>query len=247
MCYCSKPYGFVSPTIMSRGPIVNGYFYHVFNRGVDKRRIFMNTGDYLRFMHNLYEFNDKNYILPYPRRQTIEKVGLTKPYSEKKERIKLVDVCCFCLMPNHFHLILRQIIDNGISLFLKKLSMGYANYFNLKYERSGALFQGRFKTKLVGSDEQMMHLSRYIHLLNPGELVEPKIREGVIRDKRKLEQFLKNYKWSSYLDFIGIKNYPSIINKDFLIRYFKDEKDYEKFVMSWAEKDLIKIKDIMLE
>jgi putative transposase len=223
--------------------LVNDEYYHILNRGVDKREIFMNDEDRYRFLHNLYEFNDKNYVInPFSRR--VDTCGHPVATSERN---KLVEIICFCLMPNHFHFILKQLQENGISKFMHKLGQGYSHYFNGKYDRSGALFQGKFKSVHVSSDEQLTHLSRYIHVLNPGELVESKIREGIVSDRNKLNEFLNNYKWSSYMDYIGVKNHPSLIDKNFLLSMFKGEKDYENFVMFGLDRKNNLEEEVILE
>lgn len=228
--------------------------YHVFNRGVDKRTIFEDDDDHYRFLHGLFEFNDKNLTAPFIQRTSKQlTVATYKNLREKisaeknKKREKLVDILSFCLMPNHFHLILKQLKEHGISDFMHKLGTGYTNYFNKKNERKGSLFQGRFKAIHIKGDPQMMHLSRYIHVLNPGELVEPKIREGIIQNSAGLQDFLKNYKWSSYQDYIGGDNYPSLINKDLLSGYFGGVAGFEKFSLGWKNDDSAYIQDVILE
>ncbi len=226
----------------------NGEFYHVFNRGVEKRSIFLESEDYLRFIHDLYEFNDedavinnsfffdKNYRFP---------SSIVKP---RKKRKLLVEIICFCLMPNHWHLLLRQLKDNGITLFMKKLG-GYATYFNKKYERVGSLFQGRFKALHINNDEYLTHLSRYIHI-NSVELVEPDWKETGVKDLQKVLNFLESYRWSSCMDYIGKKNFPSVISKDFLNSYFKNSEDHRNFIIDilrQGERDLEKIKNFCLE
>lgn len=227
-------------------------YYHILNRGVDKRQIFQDDEDRYRFLHGIYEFNDSAITAPFIKRigkhiSEASYKSIREAFSKDKKRDKLVEVCCFCLMPNHFHLILKQLKDGGISKFMHKLGTGFTNYFNGKNERNGSLFQGRFKAVHIETDAQMMHLSRYIHVLNPGELVEPQIREGIVNDPAKLKDFLKNYKWSSYLDFIGQENYSSLINKEAVAGYFKTEKEYEKFAMSWKMDNLEKISHIIIE
>lgn len=229
-------------------------YYHIFNRGVEKRTIFQDDDDRYRFLHGLFEYNDKNLLAPFIRRTdnplpVATYKTLREKLSEEKDakREKLVEVLCFCLMPNHFHLILRQKIEGGISKFMHKLGTGYANYFNLKNERSGAFFQGRFKAKLIKTDAQMMHLARYIHVLNPGELVESKIREGIIKNSSGFKNFLNNYKWSSYLDYIGQDNYPSLINKNLIFGYFGSESAFEKFSLSWKNDNFSQIEGVALD
>jgi len=132
-------------------------------------------------------------------------------------------------MPNHFHLIIKQRIENGIVLFMQKLGSGYTNYFNLKYKRVGPLFQGRFKAISIENDNYLMHLSRYIHL-NPIELIKPNWKISGIRNLSKSNRFLEKYRYSSYQDYIGKKNFPSITQRDFINQYFKNTKEYKKFV-----------------
>lgn len=227
---------------MRRIFIAEENYYHIYNRGVDKRQIFMNDEDRLRFLHNMYELNDGNFA-PKWNGNEIEKIRGIKPEKDL-ERRPLVEILSFCLMPNHFHFILKPVVKKGISKFMHKLAGGYSKYFNLKYKRSGTLFQGPFKAVLVKTDAQMMHLSRYIHILNPGEMVEPKIREGIIHNPAALRDFLQNYKWSSHLDFLGQKNYPSLINKNIISGYFSSPAEYEKFSMSWKRGDGETIRDL---
>lgn len=220
---------------------VNGYLYHIYNRGVDGRNIFEKPKDYQRFIHSLYEFNDQQFALPYS--QTVEGREIL---DKKRPRQLLVNILCFCLMPNHFHLILQQIVAGGITKFMRKLGTGYTMFFNIKYERSGVLFQGKFKSILIDMDKYMLHLSRYIHL-NPIELIQPNWKQEGIKDYNKVEYFLKGYRWSSLLDYLGIRNLPYVMKGDFIKEYFKGPKDYRKFVLSWLVEEQEKIRGIVLE
>ncbi len=227
---------------MRKIQFANQQFYHIYNRGVEKRNIFLDKNDHIRFIHNLYEFNDIKLAQEYSRLN----VGGLASHIRKRER--LVDIVCFCLMPNHFHLLLRQIKDGGITAFLHKLSTGYTMAFNLKNKRTGSLFQGPFKAAQIKDDNYLIHLSRYIHL-NPLEIKKPNWKEAGIIDWSAAEEFLKSYRWSSYLDFIGCGNFPSIINeRDFILEFFdKDILKYRKFVQEWTIKDTQEISDIIIE
>jgi len=216
---------------------VNYHFYHIYNRGVDKRKIFEEEQDYVRFIHSLFEFNDRYPALPFSQ---VYKKG------RKRERELLVNIICFCLMPNHFHLILEQLVEGGITKFMQKLGTGYTMYFNEKYKRSGALFESRFKAILIENDEYLLHLSRYIHL-NPVELKEIHWKEKGIKDFNKVRDFLEGYRWSSFLDYIKIKNFPSVIKKDFLLNYFKKSEDYKKFIYEFMKEDIGFIKNLLIE
>ncbi|MGE4356998.1 MAG: transposase [Candidatus Omnitrophota bacterium] len=216
----------------------NNCFYHVYNRGADKREIFIDEEDYVRFIHSLYEFNDFNFALPF-----------SQVYKKERRRPRelLVDILCFCLMPNHFHLILTQRMENGITKFMRKLGTGYTMYFNNKYQRTGVLFQGKFKAILIETDEYLLHLSRYIHL-NPVEIIQPDWKEKGIKDLDKVKEFLENYRWSSLLDYLGKKNFSSVIGKkDFILEFFKEIQDYRKFLYSFSIEEMDKLKEIKVE
>ena len=204
----------------------------------------MNDEDRYRFLHDLWEFNNEDYTMPFLRRVSKSKVtvGIPTPNNivgsrdSNKSRKKIIDIVCFCLMPNHFHLLIKQIKQDGISLFMQKIGTGYVNYFNEKYERSGALFQGRFKAKHIDNDAYLAHLSKYIHL-NPVDLAEPDWQENGLKDPAAAREFLKNYKWSSFKDYIGEKNYPSLIDKSLLMDMTGGEKGYKKFAFDLFGKD----------
>ncbi|MDA3792322.1 MAG: transposase, partial [Elusimicrobia bacterium] len=122
-----------------------------------------------------------------------------------------VEIVAFALMPNHYHIILKQIADNGISKYMHKLGTGYTMYFNKKNKRSGSLFEGRFKAKAITNDEYLVHLSRYIHL-NPVSLKEPDWKDCGINDKNKIKKYLEKYRWSSYCNYINSNNIKGIDN-----------------------------------
>lgn len=216
--------------------------YHLCNRGVDKRSIFLDEKDYFRFIHDLYEFNDKN-----PVRHPYYRSSEAGPPKIKVKRERTVDIHAFTLMPNHFHLLLSQRENSGIREFMHKLGTGYAMYFNEKYERSGTLFQGTFRAVLVEREAHLIHLPFYIHA-NPLDLKLPTWREGKIEKPEEALRFLEEYRWSSFQDYIGIKNFPSVIEKDLLIQMFGTPLEYKNQTMQLlSEMDLDKIQDVALE
>ena len=237
---------------MRKVQFVNDHFYHIYNRGVEKRDVFLDQNDYIRFIHNLFEFNDIRPAPAYDRRNVGNRISyignVGNPISNiKRERI--VDVICFSLMPNHFHLLLRQVSEKGITKFLRKLGVGYTNAFNLKNKRVGPLFQGKFKAAHINNDVYLTHISRYIHL-NPLELKEPQWKEKGVGDWPSADNFLSSYRWSSYPDFIGQSNFPSIINgQEFILEnYFNNDiLEYKKFIQEWAERDVKDISNFILE
>lgn len=178
---------------MGKTVFVNDCLCHVFNRGVEKRIIFLDGKDYRRFLFGMKEFNDKNSTINILRRINKSEGHPMSLKPENKEA--LVEIICYCLMPNHFHFILKQLKESGISKFMQKLGIGYTKYFNQKYERSGVLFQGKFKNILIERDNYLNYLRQYIHL-NPLELVESTWQEEGIKNFKRVKEFLENYRWT---------------------------------------------------
>ena len=231
-----------------REKIVAGNVYHVLNRGVDKRNIFLDDGDYLRFIHNLFVFNDT---------APIDNAGhffnqakyraLRTPYVERKPRELLVEILAFCLMPNHYHLMLRPLCDDGVLKFMKRIGMGYAMYFNQKYERDGTLFQGRYKSVGVTNEAHFIHLPYYIHF-NPLDLATPEWRKRELNNYKNSIRFLETYRWSSHLDYLGTKNFPSVTSREFLLDFFGGTQEYKQKTESLLKDiDLESLRDIALE
>ncbi|MEW5805309.1 MAG: transposase [Patescibacteria group bacterium] len=207
----------------------------------------MDEQDYFRFVHDLYEFNDQDWVnnVTYFFRQKSKDIA--SPYMKKKARKLLVDIHAFCLMPNHYHLLLSPRQDKAISLFMKKLNMGYAKYFNEKYKRTGALFEGRYKSAPITQESHFLHLPYYIHC-NPLDLIAPEWRKNKLDNYNKAKEFLENYRWSSHLDYCGKHNFPSVTNRDFLLEIFNGEKEYRKSIYDWLKNlETENLKDLLLE
>lgn len=230
-----------------------GEIYHIFNRGVEKRNIFQQVSDYFRFIFCLYELNDKNVVKMRDRikeRKERKNTGRTRAIKQEF----LVEILSFCLMPNHYHLIVRQLTENGTPLFMKKLGDSYVGYFNQKYNRKGmgSLFQGRFKAVHIKTTDQLINLVCYV-FANPIELLEKDWKEKGVKNPQKVIKDLESYRWSSYLDCIGTSNFPSVTKRDFLMKVFGGPANIKKFVGGWIlyKSDLIKgsekIKDLILE
>lgn len=151
----------------------------------------------------------------------------------KRDGEPLVDIAAYCLMPNHFHLLIQEIEEGGISKFMQKLTTGYTMYFNKKNDRNGSLFQGKFKATHVADDRYLRYLISYIHL-NPIKLIEPKWKETGITDKTRAERYLETYSQSSYLDYLGKKRLEEmILSREALPEYFSSGTDFKTFVTEW--------------
>ena len=224
---------------MRKQKLVSNNIYHVFNRGVEKRQTFMDETDYLRFINNLAIFNDAKAVFNSKHR--------IKEIKSTDSRKLLVDILAFCLMPNHFHLLLRQREENGISKFMNKIGVGYTNYFNLKYERVGPLFQGAFRSVLIDDESQFLYIPYYIHL-NPLDLKISNWKENGINKLKVAIEFLNSYKWSSHRDYIGNSNFIGIINKLFLNEIFINPENYQKDLKNFMKGfDFSEMNDLLLE
>ena len=209
--------------------VENGY-YHLLNRGVEKRPIFLDKKDYRTFLSFL-----KRYLSdPDLQQQDVQPIRLSRRSDLHKE-IKLV---AYCLMPNHFHLLIKQETRNAITKFARSLSNAYVRYFNDRYDRVGTLFQGKIKGVLVDSDAYLLHLSRYIHQ-NPGEIWKKSLRD---------------YPFSSYAEYLGLRNttwiYPEIVLDFFSSsenNLFYDYFSYRSFVEKSKEETPKLIQRLTLE
>jgi putative transposase len=230
-----------------------GKVYHVFNRGVEKRDVFLSDGDRWRFLQGLYLFNDENVSANLLFRLEQEKgkmhFGILREYMKaaKVSRKPLVRIMADCLKPNHFHLLIEEIQKDGISHFMQKLGTGYTKYFNKKYERVGPLFQGPFKTVEVKKDSQLEYVLAYINVVNPGQELEPDLKSKAF-DPDEIMRFVESYPWSTHLEYLG-KRKSIIIDKGIVDKLFPTSAKYKAFVTDIIRgKQSLKLtKDILLD
>ena len=215
---------------------VNNEIYHIMLRGIDDNLIFKDTNDYYRGIFSIYEFNtSKPVTIQYRRkiRARIKKEPDRGPSSNNDGRDKLIEVLAFCFMPNHIHLLVKQIKAGGITKFMSKVGTGYGGYFNRKYQRKGHVFQNRFSAVHIKDDNQLKMVFVYIHT-NPVALIESRWKEKGIENPEKTIQFLEKYKWSSYPDYIEKKNFPSVTNREFIFKVINDKENCQNFINSWV-------------
>lgn len=214
-----------------------GDYVHVYNRGNRKAKIARSDKDKWRFMQSLRFFNDKNSSLNILRQIIIENPDLKKkPQSVFElgwpknwpQKDPLVKILCYCLMPNHFHLLLKEIREHGVSRFMQKLGTGYTNYFNIRYGEVGSVFQGGYKARRIDKDIYLEYLNVYIQVINILELF-PGGLEKAVKNIDKALKFVENYQFSSYRDFVSLRK-SLIIDKDILGKLFKTSASYKKFV-----------------
>lgn len=202
---------------------------HIYNRGVERRNVFLDEKDYLRFVLNLYEFNDTAPALNAGYHLNASSIEVRLQYPRKEQ---LVDIFAFCLMSNHYHIMLKGRIENGTTMFMRKMGTGYTNYFNTKYQRVGPLFQGKFKSILLEREAHFIHLPHYIHL-NPLDVRAPEWRDGRVKDPRHALASLAAYRWSSLPDYLNIPNFPTVTNREFLTECIGGPEDFRSAMEDW--------------
>lgn len=212
-----------------RTPIVSGEYYHLYNRGVDKRGIFLSAADYERFVTLLYACNGVRHVDLDEQGKSIS--ALLERNVDRGEPV--VDICAYVLMPNHFHILAREIKEGGMAKFMQKLSIAYTSYFNKKNGRSGSLFQGTYQAKHASKDPYCSYIVSYIHL-NPVKLIDPQWKENGIGNRVEAEKFLREYVFSSYLDYGGTNRLMGLIlNKSALPSWCVSAGDFRAETASW--------------
>jgi putative transposase len=218
---------------MREEQFINGCYYHVFNRGVDKRRIFESQEEFHRFYQSLFLFNLIDYSNPTG--YTLFRDDLLVQFEDEAPgtRETFVDILSYCLLPNHFHLLLKQNRDGGISQFMHRLSMGYARSFNVSHNRTGSLFEGPYKMVRIENEAQLFHVPRYIHL-NALDLTSLNWRDGQISDWEAAEKRLEAYPWSSHQVYLGKPQELSVIHEPLVRAIFPTAEEYRQFLRGWT-------------
>lgn len=216
-------------------PFVIGNIYHIFNRGVAKCSIVTEDADNWRFLQGLCLFNDtksaNNILWQLHKKRGRFTLNVLKEYilSQGENREPLARIMAYCVMGNHFHLLVEEIKKGGITQFMQKFGVGYVRYFNNKHDRVGGLFQDKFKNVLVDDESYLQYLLVYINVLNPAEFVASNWKTEGMQDIEKVLKFAEEYKWSSHLDFLG-KRGSLILDKGVLAKLLPTPKAYMDLV-----------------
>lgn len=220
---------------MRKISFVKDGIYHVFNRGVEKRTIFLDESDRWRFLQGMYLFNDENssfrllWDLEHRKGELNFRVLKEIVRDQKTARKPLVKIMADCLMPNHYHFLLQEIKEGGISRFMHKLGVGYTNYFNKKYKRVGSLFQGTFKAVPVDQDAYLQYLLAYINVINPGQLLEPELKERGTKNFVGILKFAEEFLWSTNKEYLGTRE-SIVIDKGIAGEFFGTPTAYKAFI-----------------
>lgn len=217
--------------VMSRSySFAPGEYYHIYNRGVEKRAIFIDKFDYERFIQILFLCNSSS-----PTRISRSGRGLSSTRKLDRRGEELVYIGAYCLMPNHFHLLVKEKDGGNMAKFMKKLLTAYAMYFNVKNERKGRLFETSYLATHASYDQYLKYLFAYIHL-NPLKLVEPKWREEGIQDLGNVIKYLHNYEYSSFRDYAGDKREAGLILKPSEFPdYYTNSANFIESIFEWIK------------
>jgi len=199
----------------------DGEIYHIYNRGVEKRPTFTDKREYERAILSLMYYSFESPSLRLSKALLLNADEKRRFFQKLKEKSKITEILAYCLMANHYHLLVRQTKKNGIRKLLTYFGNSYSKYFNTKHKRSGALFQGIFKAVHIEDDEQLTHVSRYIHL-NP-------VSSFIVSEKR-----LEDYPWSSFPQYTG-KVSDGLCNIHIVLDLFSSKNAYKKFVLDQAD------------
>ena len=219
---------------MPRASIAEGEYYHIFNRGVNKQPIFNEAADYMRMLFLILHFqsqtplyNLERYVRGFAKHGKFNLSGNTRDRILNEQKIELIS---FCLMPNHFHLMLLEKTEGGISYCLQRIENAYTKYFNTKYKRFGYLLQGAFQSVHVETNEQALYLSAYIHK-NPCEL-------------SKWRKKFHSYPWSSYQDYLETNRWDKLLKPNLILEQFDSSGEYKDFVETSGAKEIADFLDV---
>ncbi len=210
---------------------VNGEYYHVYLRGVDKRRIFDCSGDYQRFVESLYLFNDSKYRHSGDPFEKIAKI--TGHHLFDIDREQFVSIVSWTLLPNHYHFLLRQEQDGGISKFLHKVNKAYSWSYNHANDRKGTMFEGRFYAKHINNEAYFEYIILYIHL-NILDLTGHSWRDGIVTNWFDALNMMDHYPWSSHTFFRGFGQTLPIVNAELANKMFRSTHDYTQALQLWS-------------
>lgn len=210
---------------------INNEYYHIYDRGVDKRSIFFDEFDHALFCEYLYLFNDENF---YHSGDPIDKVvKLNAPELYGGERDPLVEIISYNLLNNHFHFFIKQLKDGGISKLLHKIKKAYSWKFNKRQKRVGTLFEGRFKAKHIDNEAYFKHIIRYIHL-NSLDSTKHGWRGGDVKDWDDALKVLNQHKWSSHNAYMGKQQDLPIILPETISSFYSSPEEYVQSLKEWS-------------
>ena len=216
-----------------RNKLIASEYYHVFNRGTKQEVIFHDRKDFQRFYESLYLFNNSNYRRSGSGSESEREERLASWPLYEAERKPYVKIISFALIPNHFHLYIQPIQEDGAAKFLHRIGMGYARYHNLRYGRSGHVFESAYKAVHISKEAHFQHIPRYIHL-NALDFTHPNWREGTISDWNSAKRQLDLYPWTSHHAYLGKAQLLPIVDDQSISEFFPTPQEYEEYLRQWS-------------
>ena len=201
-----------------------GEYYHLYNRGTEKRIIFVEKHDYEHFLFLMYICN------------TTRSLVLRDVNKNFNREETIVDIGAYCLMPNHFHILIYEKIENGISTYMRKLMTAYSMYFNKKYNRTGKLYEGVFKSNICSNDRYLKYMYSYIHL-NPAKIIDKNWRKIKSKNTKRLLDYVYSYKYSSIKEYLDSKY--KIVNPKVFPDYFATSVDHKRELLEWLNYEIL--------
>lgn len=223
-------------------------YYHIYSRTILNTPEFKNNKNAERLTQAFLLANSTNSSAAFHYLRNTENAKLEKALEIAMLGEKLVDILCYCIMPDHYHLLLKESKDNGVTNFVRKCNTSIAKYVNIKTDRLGPLFESRFKAKHINTNEYLLHLSLYIHL-NPLDIISGKEwREHKLENWNAKNKNLLSYPWSSLRFFLN-EEYkdPILSGTEIILEQFNNRKEYESFLREWSENVLNEINDIVID
>ncbi len=234
--------------MMRKEKIAPGEYYHIYSRTILNIPEFKDKSNAEKLAQALLIANSTNSSEAFQTLRNDKDTPFKKIIEIIQKGEKMVDVLCYAIMPDHYHLLLREIKEDGISNFIHKCNTSIGKYVNIKNDRSGPLFESRFKSKHINTNEYLLHLSLYIHLNPLDFLVNKNWRKHKLLNWREAKNKLLNYRWSSLSHFLDDNCKNHIISGEEIIKnQFDNKKEYEIFLCDWSEKSINEIKDYSLE
>jgi putative transposase len=227
---------------------ISGNFYHIYSRTALNVPEFKKKENANKLVQAFLLANSTNSGQAFNYLRNDRNANLEKAQEIIKDGKKLVDILCYVIMPDHYHLLLRQLIENGITEFIRKCNTSIAKYINIKNDRTGSLFGSCFKSKYIDSNEYLLHLSLYIHL-NPLDFIDNKNwRYNKLRNWRFKKEKLLNYPWSSLRKFLN-EDYkdPILSGTEMISNQFSGSKEYELFLREWSEGILSQVGNLIID
>lgn len=235
---------------MRKVKFVRGEYYHIYSRTILNVPEFKNYQNADKLFKTFLLANSMNSGRAFDYLRNDRSPKLEKAIEIARDGKRLVDILCYVIMPDHYHLLIKELKDSGITNFIRKCNISIAKYINIKNNRRGTLFESRFQSKHIDSNEYLLHLSVYIHL-NPLDFISGRDwRENKLKDWPSIKNKLIQYPWSSLRSFLdeGNEN-PIISGEEIILSQFSNRNEYELFLREWAEEgfEVDKIKDMLID